>query len=362
MRPSLRFGRLWVLDSDKQTIRYCALLDPTKWDAASGGGTIDMTSVWTQGMDEVTALAALGANLVIFGRNHIIQYVDGLGSEIGLDPTNMYVVDTVEGTGCIARDSVAAAGEGDLLYLSRHGVQSLGRVIQSKSSPVLALTKHVQSFLQDMVAAEDVNDIRAVHDPERKFYLLSLPACQTTLCIDTRVFFQDAEGSAVPRITYWRHATPVTGLVSTKLGALQMAFGGRIGHYAGTSDNGAAFTIGWQSGWLNPGETRLKMLKEIQSIVNLGAAGSISWQWQWDFSGDRFTKSVSYTRDNLSELAGVPRNGAAVPGHGQAVVQRKRFDGRGEGEYIRIGLSLPVSAGTFQLQQISLFGKIGRMT
>ncbi len=122
------FGRVWAADADLQTVRYSALLDDTDYSTDSGGGTIDMSSVWTNGTDEIVAIAAIGANLVVFGKNHVVMWADGSGSEIGLDPVQIEVVDTIEGTGCIARDSVQVTGEGDLLFLSRHGVQSLGRV------------------------------------------------------------------------------------------------------------------------------------------------------------------------------------------------------------------------------------------
>ena len=101
------FGRIWAVDDDKQTVRYCALLDETKWATASGGGSIDMRNVWSNGMDYVTAISSIGSNLVIFGRKHIVIYTDGSGSELGVDPTQMYVVDIIEGTGCVARDSLA---------------------------------------------------------------------------------------------------------------------------------------------------------------------------------------------------------------------------------------------------------------
>jgi hypothetical protein len=43
------FGRLWIVDDDLQTIRYCALLDETEWAEADGGGQIDMSNIWTLG-------------------------------------------------------------------------------------------------------------------------------------------------------------------------------------------------------------------------------------------------------------------------------------------------------------------------
>ena len=69
------FGRVWAADADLQTIRVSSLLDETDYSAASGGGTIDMSSIWTQGMDEIVALAAVGANLVVFGKAPALRSV-----------------------------------------------------------------------------------------------------------------------------------------------------------------------------------------------------------------------------------------------------------------------------------------------
>ncbi|KKL44771.1 hypothetical protein LCGC14_2362360, partial [marine sediment metagenome] len=165
------FGRIWAADADLQTVRISALLDETDYQIASGGATIDMSSVWTNGMDEIVAIAAMGGTLIVFGKNHIVLWADGSGSEIGLSPARMQVVDTIEGTGCIARDSIQATGEGDLIFLSRHGIQSLGRVIQSKSNPTVSLTKNVRSMILEVIGTQRTADsefdqVRSTHSPE----------------------------------------------------------------------------------------------------------------------------------------------------------------------------------------------------
>src|SRR3989304_491088 len=129
-------GRVWAVDDDGQTVRYCALLDETKWATADGGGAIDMRNVWPQGMDRVVALASFGGSLVIFGQRNIVVYTDGAGSALGVDPAQMYVVDTIEGTGCAARDTVVVVGEGDLVFLSELGGQSFQRLIVQKDNPL----------------------------------------------------------------------------------------------------------------------------------------------------------------------------------------------------------------------------------
>ena len=41
------FGRVWAADADLQTVRYSVLLDDTDYSTGNGGGTLDMSSIWS---------------------------------------------------------------------------------------------------------------------------------------------------------------------------------------------------------------------------------------------------------------------------------------------------------------------------
>src|ERR1044072_1055181 len=88
------FGRVWIADSDKQTIKYSDLLNERAWSGGSAG-SIDMTSVWPNGMDEIVAIAAYNGSMVVFGKNTIVFWRDTVGSALGLDPETIYVSDTI---------------------------------------------------------------------------------------------------------------------------------------------------------------------------------------------------------------------------------------------------------------------------
>ena len=62
----------------------------------------------------------------------------------------MILADTVEGVGCIARDSVQHTGT-DILFLSDSGVRSFGRTIQEKSMPMRDISKNVRTDLTSLV-------------------------------------------------------------------------------------------------------------------------------------------------------------------------------------------------------------------
>jgi hypothetical protein len=380
------FGRVWAAHADLQTVRYSVLLDDTDYSTANGGGTIDMSSIWTQGMDEIVAIAAIGSNLVVFGKNHIVMWGDRSGSEIGLDPTELEVVDTIEGTGCIARDSVAVTGEGDIIFLSRHGVQSLGRVIEVKNNPTTSLSKNVRADIQTAISQtrstlSELEDVTGTHSAEEGVYILNFPTLDQQFVFDTRHAFVDDDGDDVFPVTKWQLGGSINGVVATRDGNLYFGSAGVVGKYEGNQDNGSAYQFDFMSGWLDFGDPqvnhRIKMVKEILASVQVGTA-TATWKWEFDFNGTLLTRATAYAGSgsaefNLSEFsdgggAGVgyidPAVGAGsgeTEFSGSVVIQRKNIAAHGEGQFLRVGATVSVNGSPFVIQHMSLSPKMGRM-
>jgi len=377
------FGRVWAADADLQTIRVSALLDDTDYSTASGGGTIDMASIWTQGTDEIVALAAVGANLVVFGKNHIVMWGDGSGSEIGMTLANAHIIDTIEGTGCIARDSIAVTGEGDIIFLSRHGLQSLGRVIQFKSNPVISLTKHVRTDILGSIAAQRASDaqfdqVRATHSSEEGLYIISFPAQDKQYVLDTGHPFLDEDEDELFPVTTWQLGGTIVGLATTRDGNVYLGSAGVVGKYSGQDDNSSAYDFILQTGWLDMGEANhfLKMLKEINTMVAVGI-GTIQYTWAWDFDETTSTRSVSYFSANPAEFNKAEfSDGGANKGYvdpaigaasgesefsGESGLQRKTVPAYGEGQFLKLGVTASVDGFVVVVQQMSISPQIGRM-
>ena len=359
------FGRIWAADADKQTIRVSALLDDTDYSSASGGGTIDMSSIWTQGMDEIVAIRAIGANLVVFGRNHIVFWADGSGSEIGMTLSAAEVVDTIEGTGCIARDSIALTGEGDLIFLSRHGIQSLGRVIESKSNPTVILSKNVRTDVLSSISTQRLTDsnfdqVNAVHSPEEGAYIISFPADNKMYVLDTHHPFVDDDDEQVFPVTTWNMGGSIRGLCVRKNGDLLFGSSGVIGKYATTTDNDDSFFFDFWTGWIDFEDMnhRLKILKEIQASVLIGT-GDLIWKWEFDFSSNNSTRTVSYTGGTQAEFS--IGQYSVDEFSGGVTIQRKRFPAHGEGQFLRLGVEATVSGFNMVIQHMGIAPKIGRM-
>ncbi len=382
------FGRVWAADADLQTLRYSALLDETDYSTASGGGTLDMSSIWTNDMDRIVAVAALGSNLVVFGENHILLWADKSGSEIGLDPTDLEIIDTIEGTGCIARDSVQVTGEGDLIFLSRHGVQSLGRVILSKSNPTVTLSKNVRSNLLQAITSSRAVDseldlVRSFTSPEEGLYVINFPSINKQFCFDLQHPFEDEDGAVVFPVTEWLLGGSIKAMLALSTGPVYFGSAGVVGKYAGFDDDGTAYSFEMQTGWLDFGEElnhRLKMLKEIIASVQTGN-DTLIWNWEFDFNGTRLTRSVAYSASskvaefNVAEFSdtesgsgsigyNIPAIGAAsgeTEFSGSTVIQRKLIPAHGEGQFLKLGVTATINGNLVVVQHLSVAPKIGRM-
>ena len=361
------FGRVWAVDADLQTIRYSKLLDDTDYSTASGGGTIDMRSLWTQGTDEVVAISSVGATLIVFGKNHIFLWEDGSGSEVGITPSALTLADVIEGTGCIARDSVQPTGEGDLIFLSRHGLQSLGRVIKEKSNPVVSLTKNVRrEFLDNLKTQRDsdsaLDQVRSVHVPEEGIYIIHFPVPAVFYVVDTHhPFADDEDGSPSMPVLQWQVGGSIMGMAAISTGKLYFGSSGVVGWYSGNLDDAATYDFNFSTGWMDFGPElnhRLKMLKQLVGTVEVATA-TLTWYWEFDFSGTTLTRSFSYTSATTGEFNIAEFNEDEFSGGVQ--LTRKALPGHGEGQFIRVGVSATINDFDVVVQQISLAPGIGRM-
>lgn len=140
------YGKLWVADvtGNKHTVYWSDTLNGHAWTGGASG-SLDVTLVWPTGFDEIVALAAHNGFLIIFGKKSILVY-SGASS-----PASMTLTDTIEGVGCIARDSVQHTGK-DILFLSDAGVRSFGRTVQEKSMPMQDISKNVRTDLISLVS------------------------------------------------------------------------------------------------------------------------------------------------------------------------------------------------------------------
>ena len=90
------YGRVWAArtTANKVTVSWSDTSTFQKWTGGTAG-SLDLTSVWPAGGDEVVALAAHNNSLIIFGRRQTLIYTGAI------TPSTMTLGDTITGIGCV---------------------------------------------------------------------------------------------------------------------------------------------------------------------------------------------------------------------------------------------------------------------
>lgn len=347
------FGRLWTISSDYQTMKWCALLDQTKWATADGGGTQDLGYLWTKGTDQGVGINAFGSTLCVFGKRHIFLFTDGSGSDRGLDPSTMYVGDTIEGVGLAARDSLQAIGEGDLIFLSHHGIRTMQRTLQEKQTPFNDVSANNRDYIITtfLNSAIDTKKIRSCWSPTHAFYLLSSPDSKAMMCVDTRAMMEDG----TYRMFNWDGYYPYA-MCNRLSGTVVLGFaGGIVGTYYGYLDNLVPYRFAFHTGWLDTGDANpiWKMLKRMRVMMLSPGGYAVVFKWWFDFSAEPWNNTRTYTADTNSEYN---VDEYAIGQYGGVTSQRiDNFSLAGSGQFFKLGVEVEINGFPFALQSVTTY-------
>jgi len=357
------YGRLWAADTttNTKTVYWSDTLQGHKWSGGTAG-SLDLTTVFPTGHDEIVALSAHNGFLVIFCKRSIIIYS---GAE---SPATMVLHDTVEGVGCIARDSVQHTGT-DIIFLSEDGVRSFGRTIQEKSMPMRDISNNVRTELTTLVRSQ-LNPIKSIYSADEAFYLLSLQDSQTVYCFDMRGPLPDGAN----RVTTWSGVNP-RSMALLQDGSIYLGREDGIFKYEGYRDNGNAYEMIYYSNPLNFGNsTNLKFLKKFNITVIGNVAAQTTLAWGYDYGGG-FTKkafSTELTNTPISEF-NVAMFGAKddltipEPTYVESIytsgidIQRPRINTSGSGTVVTIGIESTINGAPYSIQQIDVHALLGRL-
>jgi len=349
------YGRLWAADTvdNKTTVWFSTVLDGAKFSTGTSG-VLDISSVLTQGMDEIVALGAHNGYLIIFCKDNIIIYGDNDNFQAGITVSDLVLVEVIEGVGCIARDSVQNTGE-DILFLSNTGVRSLNRTVQEKSQPLRDISKNVRDDIIQAITNEvDLGVIKSVYSPTNAFYLLTFPATNQTYCFDTRMALED--GSF--RATVWPSLTP-KGLLS--LGSkLYFAQPDGIAEYIGYQDNGVKYEMAYYSNYFDLEMPNVNKIVKKISATTVGATGqAFSLKVGYEYSPVYFTQSFLLDAGTLFEY-GIAEYGIAEY-TGSVLINEHSAPTQGAGNIIQIGFTTDIDGGALSLQKLSIYAKQGKV-
>lgn len=342
------FGRIWCADTttNKVTIAWSDLSSGFIWSTGTAG-TLDLTTVWVNGADEIITLAAHNNFLVIFGRRQILIYA---GAN---NPSTMALSDTVSGIGCIGRDTVQNTGT-DLIFLSQTGVRSLMRTIQEKSSPLRDISKNIRDHLISDATGETEANFKSIYSDINAFYLLTIPTSSETYCFDTRAPLED--GSF--RVTTWS-LVPKSFCV-TKSKKLYMGMAGYIGEHTGYLDDASTYIMTWYSTHMKLGEPNHEaILKKIDTVTVGGNGQIINLYYAYDFSTAYQTNNIIIP-NNASAHYGVAHYNYA---HYAMVTNTINLGANigGAGKIVQIGISAEINGFQLSFQKIDIFAKVGKL-
>lgn len=341
------FGRLWVAktSTNNTTIYWSDLLTGFKWDTGSAG-SIDVSKVWPDGADSITALAIHNNFLIIFGNRQILVYS---GAD---DPATMQLADTVVGIGCIARDSVQITGP-DLIFLSDSGVRSFGRTIQEKSVPMRDLSKNIRTELTGYITSE-TNHVISAYSPEEAFYVLQLPTTGITYCFDMRAPLEDGSH----RTTRWDTINP-QAFCRTRAGELLIGKSQGIAKYAGFTDNGSKYIMSYFTNYIDFGApSNLKLLKNLKITIIGGSATDVTLNWGYDYSYSFKKKKFTLSTQVLAEYNIAEYNIGEF--NAGVLVNRPNVNASGGGAVVQLGIEADVDGSSVSIQRLTAQAIIGR--
>lgn len=357
------YGRVWTVLGN--TLFHTDLLINSY--AGGSSGSFDLAKFWPNGMDVAVAIADFNGFLVVFGKNSIIIY------ENPDDVSNMAIADSIDGLGCIARDSIQSIGK-ELVFLSNTGLRTLGRVIQEKSMPITDISKNVRDALLGFVTGETADNIKSVYNSKDGFYLLSLPTTATSYLFDLK--FPNPDKSL--KVARWDFAP--TALHYTEGLLMQMAVSaGFLSKYFDFKDEklsdgtgGFSYLIDFEGVWNDFAEAgeHLKTLLKILKRVNILAAGTpgggVNFKWAVDYSETFTQRQILFDATDPSrynDLAKYNTEGDATEFRYATVgdFERIRSSLSRSGQVIKIGLTATINDFKFALQRIDLLVKIGKL-
>ncbi len=349
------YGRLWIAGSnaDKVTLTFSDLLSGHVYTGGTSG-TLNVNSVWPNGADEITGLAAHNGFLFIFGKRQILVYQGATA------PSTMSLYDTVIGIGCQWRDSIQSTNT-DVVFLSNSGVRSILRTIQEKSAPFRDLSKNVRNDLMQLVAGEDPDNIKAVYSEVDAFYLITFPTANQVYVFDTRASLPDGAS----RITTWTDITP-TALCARRNGDLLLGKTGYIGRYTGYLDDTDTYRMAYYTNHADLGDVSVTSIVKRISIVVIGGSDQVvTIKWGYDFSENYLSENVSIPAQGISEygIAEYGANGVPVAQYaGGIVIQTLTAQATGSGKVVQTGYEAEVNGYELSIQKIEILAKRGRIS
>jgi len=352
------YGRLWAADtsSNKTTVYFSDLLDGSKWGSGSAG-SLNIAGTFSTNSDTIVGLGAHNGALIVFCKNSIVIFKDNDSFQGSFDVTTLQLVETIEGIGCISRDSIQSTGT-DILFLSSTGVRSLGRTIQEKSQPLRDISKNVRDDLATLVDnTADPQSIKAVYSPTSAFYLLAFPSSKAVYCFNTKAILED--GSY--RVTTWNNTTHTSYLYDNLNKRLLTTQANGIAEYFGYQDNGVSYRFSYFTNHSDLGQSaNTKVVKRVGTtliapegqtfVVKVGVDYSENYtSYPFVLSTTGTVYEYSSSEYDIAEYSGGTR------------IENVKAPAGGSGVVLQAGIEAEINGAPFSVQRLDVYVKLGRV-
>jgi len=347
-------GRIFAFDSTKRTIQWCALLQPQVWTGA-GTGSIGLDNIWPIGTDIGVALVEWNDFLVVFGERSVLLFT-GLNDPatnltIAATTTASGQADAIASDGLVARDAVVSVGT-DLVFMSRSGLRSLSRALVGDNLPFSSLAPHIQLQL-----TEEIDTAIGNGDPIRIEYHRPLSAIVAR--IGDNYWYFDVRTLGQIRASKWEGIDWKSA--KSIQGVLYLGQNGGVADYSTNQDDTASYTFKYQSPWIPiTGQANRTLIgKEAHIYYESDVDRVINLDWSWDYTGQSFNDSQVLDTTDAAEW-GTGEWGEDEWGT-NPTLSVLTHDLAGEGSLLQFCSSTIIDGGTFGIQQIEIFGKLGKL-
>ncbi len=343
------FGRLWVADNDRLTVKFCAILDETDWGGA-GAGSLDTLEVWPDGIDRIQAIAEFQDQLLIFGTRSILVYT---GAE---DPTatTFQLYDIIR-RGTAWRDSVVAIGN-DLLFLSDDGLRSVARGLESQTMPLTDLSTHVRTLLIDHL--NTATKAQATFSPIDRAYLVRIE--EST---GVNYWYFDV-GNRLPngdlRAFRW-DGIGYTAIHAASDGVVYLGTEGAIAKLAGYLDDGSTYQAEWLTAGSEFGIQGEKILKTARYLVQVEDETTFTILWCVDFRDPCFSGNVTVGVPVAESEWNIAEWGLAEWSGGARVNRELRVPLTHSGQIVQFGARVTINDKEVSFSNVTLLTKVGRL-
>jgi len=353
------FGRLWVADSDRVTLKFSEILDETNW-ASAGSGSLDTTEIWPDGLDQIVAIGEFQNQLLIFGKRSILVYtgadklIDNTGQATVSLATSFQLYDIIR-RGTNWRDSVVAIGN-DLLFMSPDGLRSVSRGLESQTMPLTDLSTQVRSILIGQL--DGATTVKAAYSPVDRAYLVRIDKSTGInywyFDVGRRLPTGDLRAFRWTGINY-------TAITVASDNTVYLGTNGALGDHSGYTDEMSTYDVEWLTAGTELGVQGEKILKTGRFLVATNAENAFTLRWCVDFQEACYTAVGRAGFNNAQSEWNVAEWGLDEWSGTAQVSRELRVPLSHSGQIVQVGARATVSGFELAFANVTLLAKVGRL-